>query len=297
MPEMTQIEMIPIDRIAVVNPRVRTAKVHQEITENIGLIGLKRPITVRRLPDAEDGPQYALICGQGRLESFKALGQESIAALIVDANEEAGHIMSLVENIARRLPQPGELLEQVGVLRGKGYSDAEIGRKLGYAASWVNGVANLLERGERRLLAAVEVGNVPLTVAVQISKATEVEAQELLLEAYNRGDLKGNKVAIMRKILEGRARGRKRASVTSFGQPSSTRRMSPADLAELYQRNAEEHRRIQRRAENTQSTLLVVQQIFKELFSEAEFRALLKAEELASVPKPLMDLAKQAGLA
>lgn len=296
MTATTRVEMIPIEKIVIANPRVRAAKIHQEVTSNIGEIGLKRPITVRRLNDGGDDPQYALICGQGRLESLRALGQETIAALIVDADEETGHIMSLVENIARRTPRAQEMLEQVSVLKGKGYSDAEVGRKIGCAASWVNNVNQLLERGESRLLAAAELGHVPISIAVQIAKATDAEAQELLLDAYNRGDLKGNKVVVMRKILDRRAKSGRRDNPTPFGRSGGSRTISPEQLAKLYQKNADEHKRIQRRAENSQATLLVVQKMFKELFADQGFRDLLNAQELTSIPKPLMELAKKAGI-
>jgi ParB family chromosome partitioning protein len=297
MTETTRIEMIPINQISVANPRVRNLKAHKEITDNIGTIGLKRPITVRRLPDMDGTPQYALICGQGRLESCQALGQQKIAALIVSADEETGHLMSLVENIARRLPRASETLEQIGVLRSKGYSDAEIGKKIGCTASWVNHVAHLLENGERRLLAAAEAGHVPLATAVQIARATDAEAQDLLLEAYNRGDLKGRKVAVMRRILESRARSGRRHSPEAYGRGGPTRHMSSEELAKLYQSNTEEHKRIQRRAEHTQSALLVVHQIFKELFANSDFRKILKAEGLITVPRPLLEHAKKAGFA
>lgn len=295
MNDATRIVMIPISAVQVANPRVRNPKVHKEITDNIGAIGLKRPITVRRLSDVEGLPQYALICGQGRLESCKALGQQEIAALVVSADEETGHVMSLVENIARRMPRASEMLEQVGVLRGKGYSDAEIGKKIGCTASWVNNVANLLEKGERRLLTAAEAGHVSLGIAVQIARASDAEAQELLLEAYNRGDLKGRKVSVMRRILEHRMRSGRRHSPETYGRSGSPRRMSADELSKLYQRNTEEHKRIQRRAEHTQSTLLIVQQIFKELWSNGDFRKLLKAEGLTTVPTPLLELAKKTG--
>jgi ParB family transcriptional regulator, chromosome partitioning protein len=293
----SRVEMIPIEMIVVANPRVRNATLHKEITDNIGQIGLKRPITVRRITEGDGAGQFALICGQGRLESCKALGQSHIAALIVETDEETGHVMSLVENIARRTPRASEMLEQVGVLRGKGYSDAEIGKKIGCTASWVNNVGALLERGERRLLTAAEAGHVPLHVAVQIARASDSEAQELLLEAYNRGDLRGRKVAVMRRILENRARSGKRHSPEIYGRGvSSYKRMTPEELTKLYQRNADEHRRIQKRAEHAQSTLTIVQQIFKELLGNADFRKLLKTEGLTSMPKPLAEVAKKSGL-
>src|SRR5450830_1765548 len=100
MTKTANIVMLPLDSIVIVNPRIRNVKTHQAITENISLIGLKRPITVRRMND-----QYALVCGQGRLESYKMLGQTEVPAIIIDVDKETGHVMSIVENIARRTPR------------------------------------------------------------------------------------------------------------------------------------------------------------------------------------------------
>ena len=200
-----EVEMIPISEIDVINPRARNPKVHREITENIERVGLKRPITVR-INTSQQGGRYALVCGQGRLESCQILGETEIAAIVIDADAETGHVMSIVENVARRTPRANETLEQVGSLRSRGYSDAEIASKIGCTPSWVNNVVNLLERGEKRLLAAAEAGHIPLHLAVNISRATEEEAQVILLDAYERGDLKGKKVSVVRKILDQRMR-------------------------------------------------------------------------------------------
>lgn len=127
----------------------------------------------------------------GSAESFKLLGQTEIPAIILDVDEENGYITSVVENLARRNPPASEMLAQVDALRKKGYSDAEIGKKIGYTASWVKMVGTLLERGEKRLLAATEAGHIPLHLAIGISRASDSEAQNLLLEAVNRGEIKG----------------------------------------------------------------------------------------------------------
>ncbi len=66
------VKMIPIERITVINPRVRNKKIFKEITSNIAELGLKRPITVTRREDT-DGPRYDLVCGQGRLEAYQVL--------------------------------------------------------------------------------------------------------------------------------------------------------------------------------------------------------------------------------
>lgn len=286
------VEMIQISEIVVPNPRTRNPKVHKEITDNIERVGLKRPITVR-LNASKQGGRYALVCGQGRLESCQMLGETEIAAIVIDADAETGHVMSIVENVARRTPRANETMEQVSGLRSRGYSDAEIAQKIGCTSSWVNNVANLLERGEKRLLAAAEAGHIPLHLAVSISRATEAEAQVILLDAYERGDLKGKKVTVVRKILEQRTRSGKKGS-NGFGKTAPKRHLSPEDLAKLYQRDTDHHRLIQKKAEHTQNALLLAQQIFRELFADKGFCNLLKVEKLTSIPQPLADLSGRA---
>ena len=67
-------EMIPMNLITVVNPRVRNRKSFREVVDNIAELGLKRPITVAAR-QSEEGVRYDLVCGQGRLEAFQELGQ------------------------------------------------------------------------------------------------------------------------------------------------------------------------------------------------------------------------------
>ena len=47
-PRPQHLQMIPIDRIEVLNPRARNKRLHREIVDNIDAVGLKRPVTVRR---------------------------------------------------------------------------------------------------------------------------------------------------------------------------------------------------------------------------------------------------------
>src|SRR3546814_689991 len=95
-----RVEMIPIDRITIVNPRLRSKKTFKGIVDNIAEIGLKRPITVTAR-QGEDGLVYDLVCGQGRLEAFRELDQTEVPALIVAADAEDCLVSSLVENCAQ----------------------------------------------------------------------------------------------------------------------------------------------------------------------------------------------------
>jgi len=291
-----RIEMIPIDSITVPNPRVRNSKIHREMTGSIEQLGLKRPITVRRISSVQDEQQkYALICGQGRMESCQMLGQKEIAAVITDADAETGHVMSIVENVARRLPRASETLEQVGSLKRRGYNDIEIATKLGCTPSWVNQVTYLLAHGEKRLLAAAEAGYISLSLATSISRASNEDAQKLLLEAYENGDIRGKKVTAVRLILDQRIKSGKSANSSFTSRNGAKRHMTPEDLGKIYQRDTAKHKLIQKKAEQAQNSLLVVQQIFKELFASKDFCSILKMEKLTSVPQSLAELARRGG--
>lgn len=69
-PQSQTAELIPMDRITVVNPRVRNRKAFREIVDNIAELGLKRPITVAART-SEDGLRYDLVCGQGASRHFR----------------------------------------------------------------------------------------------------------------------------------------------------------------------------------------------------------------------------------
>ncbi len=114
--ETITIEMIPVDKIAVINPRIRNKKTFRQIVDSISKVGLKKPITVNRIEDGDGEATYQLVCGQGRLEAFIILGERKIPAIVVEVTEEDSLVMSLVENLARRQHRPLELLHDIGEL-------------------------------------------------------------------------------------------------------------------------------------------------------------------------------------
>ena len=85
MTNISEVQMVAVDAITVLNPRARNKRVFQELITSIAHLGLKKPITVsRRRSDAG----YDLVCGQGRLEAFVALGQSEIPAIVIEASQE-----------------------------------------------------------------------------------------------------------------------------------------------------------------------------------------------------------------
>ena len=59
--EITEIKMIPISDIHILNPRTRNKKIFENITDNIIKVGLKRPITVTMSKKTSDKP-FTLVC-------------------------------------------------------------------------------------------------------------------------------------------------------------------------------------------------------------------------------------------
>ena len=281
------IEMVPVDAIHILNPRARNRRQHCEIVDNIAAVGLKRPITVSRR-EVANTVRYDLVCGEGRLEAFRMLGATEIPAVVIDAKEADCLVMSLVENIARRPHRPIDLMAEIGNLTKRGYGDAEIAEKIGCSQGWVSHVITLLERGEEKLIAAVEEGLIPIAMATEIAQAGSEEAQTILIEAYESGKIRGKKLAAIRRLLDQRLRKKKGAKDRRLGRTSYTKRLTADDLLRVYQREADKQRLLARKADFAQARLLFIVEALKELLADESFTTLLRAEGLATMPQALM---------
>jgi len=210
------VSLVPIVRIEVLNSRDRNMKVFEEIVESIQLIGLKKPITVAERPGEDGHPKYVLVCGEGRLNAFRILGETHIPALVVDVSDEDAFIMSLAENIARRGYRPLEILADIELLRERGYTADVIIQKTGLSPKYVRDIVFLLEQGEERLIEGVQRGSIPLTTALEIARASANDPQnangesgesnlgDLLQEAYENGQLKGRQIIEAKRLIEKR---------------------------------------------------------------------------------------------
>jgi len=285
--DTSAVELIPIERITVINPRVRNKKIFKEIVENIAELGLKKPITVTRRDDA-DGPRYALICGQGRLEAYQALGQHEIPALVVEADTEDCLVMSLVENLARRQHRAIDLLHDIEGLKGRGYNDTTIARKTGLTIEYVKAVLRLLKNGEHRLLRAVEAGQMPVSIAVEIAGATDAETQNVLQQAYEKKLLRGHKLIAAKRLIEQRQRRGKGLRINV--SPNGKRRERPLSsnaLIRVYQEDVDRKRLLIRKAETTRNRLVFVTEALRKLLVDENFVTLLRAEGLDTLPRNL----------
>lgn len=288
----SKIEMISVEDIYVLNPRIRNKKVFDGIIDNIAKVGLKRPITVT--PARSDkGKAYDLVCGQGRLEAFMACGQTHIPAMVIEASEEQALIMSLVENLARRQHHTIDLLQGIEILKKQGYDGKEIAAKTGLGYDYVHAILNLMNRGEERLLAAVESGRMPISVAIKIAETSDEAIQQALHELYESKKLRGAKLLFAQRLIESRRlRGKLRRvdEVTRKRHPRGAGNVTAQEILKIYQKEVDRKRLLSRKAEQAGNRLLFVMEALRRLFQEEHFNSLLRAEGLTTLPKPLAEI-------
>lgn len=281
--DVSEIQRVPVAAITVLNPRARNKRVFQELVTSIARLGLKKPITVSR---RRDGSGFDLVCGQGRLEAFQALGQTEIPAVVLEASEEDCFVMSLVENLARRKHSPLELVREIGALKERDYSIPEIARKIDFTAEYVWAICYLLDHGEERLINAVERGLIPHSVAMEIARAEEGEVQQALQDAYEKKALPGNQVLAIRRIIEQR---RTSGKAGHSGSRDYRSRVTADALVRAYRKETDRQKLLVKKAALAQSRLLFVVNGLRRLLDDEHFATLLRAEAMSTLPRPLAE--------
>ena len=282
-----EIIMIPIERIRVLNPRPRDKKKFEQIVQSIKNLGLKKPIQVS-LRSAEEGtePGYDLVCGQGRMEAFLALGHKEIPAIVVEVSREERLLRSLVENMARRLPSRLALMNEIERLKAEGYSNVEIGKKLDIADSTVGGYIALKKAGEERLLDAAINGKIPLGVAMDIAKADSPELQRELLKGFESKELNQFAIRTVKRLIDQRRFVGKGRDTEADKKKSRTNADS---LINAFKRESQKQRLMVKKARLCDAKLVITVTALGKLLGDENFFNLLRAESLADIPQYLQD--------
>lgn len=285
-----EVIFIPLDRIRIVNPRLRDRRKFEKIIESIRNLGLKKPIQVspRQGAPADGQLHYDLVCGQGRIEAFNALGYLEIPALVVEASKEDLMIMSLVENMARRHPCPGDLIIEIDRLKQAGYSNVAIGKKLDIADTMVSGLISLRNAGEERLLSEAVKGSIPLGVAIEISKSEGPEAQRELLLAYEGGKLNQSAIRVVRRVLmQRRTMGK---GLHTHDNQSKKMPTTADGLVKEFKKETQRQRSLVRKAKVCDAHLMFITTAFRRLTIDEDFTNLLRAERLDTMPAFLAEI-------
>src|SRR5689334_17566665 len=120
-------EMIPIDKIKVINSRTRDESQFALNVQSIDAIGQIKDIRVNDKFLEKDGV-YELICGEVRLIAQKRLGKTHIRAEIITCTRKQAYLESLVENLARSKPGTMDFARELKTLRDEGWSYQQIAK-------------------------------------------------------------------------------------------------------------------------------------------------------------------------
>lgn len=288
------IQLVPVDAVRVLNPRVRDRKRFELIVANIKQVGLKRPITLTPNPEASPGsPPFDLVCGQGRLEAFIALGQTHIPALIRGYDRQHTLLASLVENIARRRVRAIDQIQAIRWMHETGQSNAEISRKTGLGEPYVADLIGLLAKGEERLLDAALHGRIPITIATKIAEGNDEDTQRILMEAYERKEITQKSLGRFRDLIQHR---RSLGRALDSRRHRTRHRNSVDDFVASYRAQAGRQRLLIKKARSCEARLLSITAAFRVLLADEDYVTLLRAERLGTLPKFLADRIKDSEL-
>jgi ParB family chromosome partitioning protein len=92
--------MVPVDKVKVINSRLRDEQQFQMNVQSIDAVGLLKPILVNDKFIRNSG-LYELVCGEGRLIAHKRLGADEIKAEVMTCSRKEAYLLSLIENLAR----------------------------------------------------------------------------------------------------------------------------------------------------------------------------------------------------
>jgi ParB family chromosome partitioning protein len=205
--------------------------------------------------------------------------------MLIDAEESDCLVMSLVENCARRQHSAIDLLEDINTLRKRGYDDREIAEKIGVTQDYIRMIGTLLSKGEERLVNAVEIGILPLNMAIEIAKSDDDEVQRALTQAYTEKKLRGRKLVAVRRLIDQRRRRGKHLHGQSYGRRDGAKRpLTTESMIRVYRQEADRQRLLIKKAEVTQNRLLFVVEAMRALREDQEFTRLLQVEKLGLMP-------------
>lgn len=277
-------ERIPIDKIKVINSRMRDAKQLAMNVESIDKTGLMKPIRVNDKFLARSG-MYELVCGEGRLIAHQRLGKVDILAEVVTCTRKQAYLQSLVENIARTKPGTMEFARELKRLHDEGWNYEQLARIACRSQSYIRQYIQLVEQGEERLITGVEQGVFPITFAILVARSEDQDVQNVLMDAFDQELITTENFAAAKKIIAARCAG-------GQGLHRNGKKYTVGELKRDISDTTKAKNSFVREARNKENRFLTLLTAINTLWQDEEFLKLVETEDLTERPQLVGDCAK-----
>ncbi len=268
--------MVRLDEIRVLNSRNRGETQFAENVRSIEALGLLKPIVVNRRNYGTTGV-YDLVCGEGRYLAHQRLGKAEIAAEVIDCDDKTALLYGMVENVARVPPGTMWFAHELKRMHDSGMSFQQIGRIMGKGHSWVSDYIHLATQGEERLISGVEQGLFPVSFALKVARASDVDIQHVLMDAFDGGVIDATNVGRVRTLVQLR--------VDHGREPRQKHvRYTLADLKRDIGQITKEKEGFVREATEKEKRLLLLISGMTTLWRDGDFVELMSAEGMAERP-------------
>lgn len=270
-------EMVPVDRIRVINSRTRDEGQFALNVQSIDAVGQIKDIRVNDKFLAKDG-FYELICGEGRLIAHQRLGKTHIRAEVVTCSRKQAYIESLVENLARTRPGTMYFARELKALHDEGWDYDKIARVACRSVEYIRQYIRLVENGEDRLIQGVEQEVFPISFAVLVAGADDATIQNVLMDAFDQGIVNSQNFGRARAIISARMDGRKQRHA---GHEEYTVATLTQDIAKA----TEAKDSFAREAQSKESRVYTLLDGLETLYRDPVLMEILRAEKLDKRPE------------
>jgi ParB family chromosome partitioning protein len=274
-------EMVPIDKIKVINSRTRDERQFALNVQSIDAIGQIKDIRVNDKFLGKDGQgHYELICGEGRLTAQIRLGHTHISAEIVTCTRKQAYLESLVENLARSRSGTMDFARELKNLRDEGWTYEEIGKIACRTTEYVRQYIRLVENGEDRLIQGVEQDIFPISFAVLVATTDGATIQNVLMDAFDQGIVNSQNFARARSIINARTDRRQRKGLNGSGEALTVATLT-SEIASATQAKDS----YVKEAQGKESRLFMLLDGIEILWQDSALLEILQAEGLGQRPE------------
>ena len=272
-------ELIPVDKIKVINSRSRDEKQFALNVQSIEANGQLKDIRVNDKFLGKSG-FYELICGEGRLIAHQRLKRAQIRAEVVTCTRKQAYLESLVENLARSRPGTMDFARELKNLHDEGWTYEQIAQVACRTVEYIRQYIQLVENGEERLIQGVEQEVFSMSFAVLVASSEDAAIQNVLMDAFDRGIVNCQNFARARSIINARMDTRKRKDGQD-GPADYTVATLTTDIANATQ--AKES--YVREAQDKETRLFALLDGLATLWNDSALLELLRAEGLGERPE------------